>query len=83
MTHTDIDDHSRRRPLTLDGVTGDALVPLPTVAREFGRTRRTLGRWVRDPALGFPPVVRINQRAYVYRSALEAWKADRALATAE
>jgi hypothetical protein len=78
MTYT---DRPRRRPVTLDGVTGDALIPLPAVAREFGRTRRTLGRWVKDPALGFPAVVVINGRGYVYRSALEAWKRSRALST--
>jgi hypothetical protein len=72
---------SRDHPLALDGATGDALIPLPTVAREFGRTRRTLSRWLKHPALGFPPVVKINARNYVYRSALEAWKRDRALAS--
>jgi hypothetical protein len=82
MTYTNhpLGDH-RQRPVTLDGVTGDVLIPLPAVAREFGRTRRTLGRWLKDPALGFPPIVKINGRGYVYRSALETWKRSRTLAS--
>ena len=50
-----------------------ALVPLSQVAREFGRTRRTLTRWLNEP--GFPPVFKIHAKNYVERAALEAWKA--------
>jgi hypothetical protein len=81
MTYNaDLGDRSRR-PVTLDGVSGDALIPLPVVAREFGRNRRTLGRWLKNSALGFPPVTKINGRLYVSRAELEAWKRTCALAS--
>ena len=62
------------RAVTAAAETGDALVPLPAVADEFQRNRRTLTRWLKDEALGFPRPVRLNGRLYVSRAALEAWK---------
>jgi hypothetical protein len=53
------------------------LVPSMTVAKEFGVTRRTLGRWFVNPEMGFPAPIEINRRLYFSRSALEAWKIAR------
>ena len=64
------------RAITIDADTGDRLVPITTIAKEFDRNRRTLARWIGDEALGFPTPVRINGRLYVSRRAIEAWKRD-------
>jgi hypothetical protein len=53
----------------------DALVPDPLVRREFGISAMTLFRWSRDPALNFPPAVKVRTRNFRSRRALEAWKA--------
>lgn len=55
----------------------ERLVPAPTVAEEFGITRRTLGRWFVDTELEFPKPVEINRRLYFRRGDLEAWKISR------
>ena len=55
----------------------DALIPLPRVADEFRRNRRTIARWLNSESLGFPRPTRIKGRLYVSRLALEQWKADR------
>jgi hypothetical protein len=52
----------------------DQLVPDPQVWREFGVTPMTGWRWSHDPALGFPPPVKINQRNFRSRKALEEFK---------
>jgi hypothetical protein len=52
----------------------DELVPDPVVLKEFSISAMCLWRWDRDEALGFPPPVRINQRKYRSRRALEAFK---------
>ena len=53
---------------------GDEWVPDPQVCREFNISSMTLWRWDMDPQLGFPPPVRIRQRKFRSRSALEAFK---------
>jgi predicted DNA-binding transcriptional regulator AlpA len=58
------------------------LVPAGTVASECHVTRRTIGRWILDPAVGFPPPVEINKRLYFRRGELEGWKLSRTVATA-
>jgi predicted DNA-binding transcriptional regulator AlpA len=55
----------------------NALIPAPQLASEFGVTRRTLHRWINDPAMSFPPAARINHRLYFDRAAVDAWKAER------
>jgi hypothetical protein len=52
----------------------DELVPDPQVWREFRVTSMTGWRWTRDPALGFPPVIKIRSRNYRSRAALNAWR---------
>ena len=52
----------------------DQLVPDPEVWKEFGVTSMTLYRWTNDRDLGFPPVIKVRQRNYRSRRALEAFK---------
>lgn len=52
----------------------DELVPDPVVAREFGVTTMTLWRWTHDPALNFPPAIKIRTRSFRSRRALENFK---------
>jgi len=52
----------------------DTLVPDPEVWKEFGVTSMTLYRWTNDRDLGFPPVIKIRQRNFRSRRALEAFK---------
>jgi predicted DNA-binding transcriptional regulator AlpA len=53
------------------------LIPKPTVAREFNVSGRTVSRWMEDKDLGFPAPIRLRNRLYFARSALEEWKANR------
>jgi hypothetical protein len=54
--------------------THDELVPDPVVWRELGITPMTGWRWTHDPALEFPPAVKIRNRNYRSRAALNAWR---------
>lgn len=64
--------------VTVDVTSGDVLVPItPNVAAEVSRNPRTIKRWIKDEALGFPRPIRINGRLYVSRRALELWKRER------
>jgi hypothetical protein len=56
----------------------DELVPDPQVIRELGISAMSLWRWDRDPMLiaaGWPPPIRIRNRKFRSRRALEAFKA--------
>jgi len=53
------------------------LLPDPRVARRYHVTSRTIDRWDRQPDLGFPKAVRINQRKYRRLSELEIWERGR------
>ncbi len=44
------------------------------VAERYGVVVRTLERWDLDPAMKFPPPIRINRRRYREVAALEAWE---------
>ncbi len=57
-------------------------IPAPELAAELGVSRRTLGRWLLDIALGFPQPKIVNHRLYFERSAVEAWKAATAVKVA-
>ena len=52
----------------------DELVPDPAVWREFGISSMTGYRWTHDPKLNFPQAVKINNRCYRSRRAIEAFK---------
>jgi predicted DNA-binding transcriptional regulator AlpA len=53
----------------------DPLVPDATVAEELGTTVMTLWRRSNDPDEGFPPPIKIGNRNFRSRRALEAYKA--------
>ncbi len=52
----------------------DTLVPTNKVLEELNISAMTLWRWERDAALAFPPAVKIRNRNYRSRKALEAFK---------
>ena len=59
----------------------DELVPDPHVQRELGITAMSIWRWDRDQTLieaGWPPPIRIRNRKFRSRRALEAFKAGMA-----
>jgi excisionase family DNA binding protein len=58
-------------------------IPATELAAELGVSRRTLARWLRDVALGFPRPRCVNHRLYFERGAVEAWKAATAVKGAE
>jgi hypothetical protein len=49
------------------------LLPDPVVARRYGVHPHTLRRWDKNPDLGFPPVVVVNNRRYRKIAELDAW----------
>ncbi len=62
----------------MSATNNDELIPAPKLAKnEFDVDRRTIGRWIRNPALGFPRPVRINGRLYFRRDEIESWKRSR------
>jgi predicted DNA-binding transcriptional regulator AlpA len=54
------------------------LIPDSKVCQRYGVVAFTIWRWDHDPALGFPPPVRINGRKYRVESELDAFDAKRA-----
>jgi hypothetical protein len=53
----------------------DTLVPDPQVQRELGGvSAMTLHRWTNNPALGFPPKLKIGDRNFRSRKQLEQFK---------
>lgn len=52
----------------------DELVPDPVVWREFGISSMTGWRWTHDLELGFPPPIKIRNRCFRSRRALEEFK---------
>lgn len=72
------------KSMLVDTAAGDVLIPLPDVAKgELGRDPRTLRRWLRNTAIGFPKPIRVNNRLYFSRRELEAWKKSRVRAYVE
>jgi predicted DNA-binding transcriptional regulator AlpA len=57
-------------------------IPATELAAELGVSRRTLARWLRDIALGFPRPRVINNRLYFERGDIEAWKTATAVKVA-
>jgi hypothetical protein len=52
----------------------DELVPDPQVWAEFNISSMTLYRWDRDPRLQFSPAIKIRNRNFRSRRALELFK---------
>jgi predicted DNA-binding transcriptional regulator AlpA len=61
--------------------TPNDLIPKPAIARELGVSSRTVSRWMADPALEFPRPIRLRNRLYFARTALEEWKTARVRAS--
>ena len=54
----------------------DTLVPDPQVARELGGVSlMTIWRWSQDPRMDFPPAIKLGNRNYRSRKAVEELKA--------
>jgi len=54
------------------------LLPGRSVRERYGVTDMTIWRWRRNPTLGFPKSIVINNRHYWRLEELEAWEATRA-----
>ena len=52
----------------------DTLIPDPKVAAEFSVSLMTLWRWSHDPALGFPKAIKVRNRNFRSRHAIEQFK---------
>ncbi len=63
------------QPTPIQPEAPDHLVPDPAVCREFGISSMTLWRWSHDVALAFPPAVKIRNRCFRSRRALDEFKA--------
>jgi hypothetical protein len=50
------------------------LLPDVKVAARYGVNPRTLSRWDKQPALGFPKPLRVNHRKYRRIAELESWE---------
>jgi predicted DNA-binding transcriptional regulator AlpA len=57
------------------------LIPKPALARELGVSSRTISRWMSDSALAFPRPIRLRNRLYFARLALDEWKTARVRAS--
>jgi predicted DNA-binding transcriptional regulator AlpA len=56
---------------------GKRYLPDPQVCARYQISSMTLWRWDHDPAMNFPPPLRINNRKYRDIDALEAWERSR------
>ena len=52
----------------------DNLIPAPHVCARYKRNERTLDRWLKDEALGFPQPIYIKNRRYFREAELVAWE---------
>lgn len=78
MTPPDVKTQSmaeRAREVAGVALLGDHLVPDPQVWKELGISSMTGWRWTHDPELGFPGPVKIRNRNFRSRRALEDFKA--------
>ena len=62
--------------------TPKALIPDRLVGQRYGVCSRTIARWGKDPALNFPPVIKIRGRRYRDAVALDLWDRTRGVAVA-
>jgi hypothetical protein len=68
--------------VTTEASTGKYL-PTAKVAERYGRTPRTIERWLDDEKLNFPQPVYINRFKYWNIDELEGWERKRAAAMRE
>jgi hypothetical protein len=58
--------------------TSGNLLPAPMVWRRYEKTDRTLSRWLKDVALGFPQPTIIRNRRYFREAELIEWERNQA-----
>lgn len=56
----------------------DSYLTGPQVNRRYSISSMTRWRWERNTQLAFPAPIKINNRSYWKRSALDLWERDRA-----
>jgi predicted DNA-binding transcriptional regulator AlpA len=61
------------RQMSLEN-SSDNLLPAPSVWRRYGKTDRTLDRWLQDETLGFPRPTVIRGRRYFKEAELIEWE---------
>lgn len=59
-------------------MSSDTLTPAGVVSRRYGRSVRTIDRWLDDDELGFPRPVVIRGRRYWRESDLVEWERKQA-----
>jgi hypothetical protein len=77
MARPEINGRKRGNTDTPNADEPDQLIPDPIVWREFGVSSMTGHRWTNDPDLDFPPIIKIRDRNYRSRRALEQFKQRR------
>jgi predicted DNA-binding transcriptional regulator AlpA len=58
----------------MNSIISDSMLPAAQVWKRYGKTDRTLDRWLKDEALGFPRPVVIRNRRYFKEAELQAWE---------
>ena len=58
----------------MDVQPSENMLPAATVWRRYGKTDRTLDRWLKDESLGFPRPVVIRNRRYFKEAELLDWE---------
>ncbi|MGM4921242.1 DNA-binding protein [Tardiphaga sp. 813_E8_N1_3] len=62
--------------------TKDNMLPAPAVWKRYGKTDRTLARWLNDETLGFPRPTVIRGRRYFYEVEIIEWERRQATMSA-
>jgi predicted DNA-binding transcriptional regulator AlpA len=65
----------------MSAINTQKLIPDPQVAKDLGRSLRTLARWDEDPKLNFPKPIPIKGRKYRDADELASWLRERAMAS--
>jgi predicted DNA-binding transcriptional regulator AlpA len=58
--------------------TSDNFLPASQVWQRYGKTDRTLDRWLKDPAVAFPRPVVIRNRRYFREAEIIEWERSQA-----
>lgn len=58
----------------MDMQTPDNMLPAAQVWKRYGKTDRTLDRWLKDEGLGFPRPLVIRNRRYFKEAELIEWE---------
>jgi predicted DNA-binding transcriptional regulator AlpA len=58
----------------MNPIFSESMLPAAQVWKRYGKTDRTLDRWLKDEALGFPRPVVIRNRRYFKEAELQEWE---------